>query len=540
MELLDGCAASTNGSAATAAVAPAAVGGMADSGDAAAAIDAESAVYLAANADAMYHILLDHHLTSAWLTPSVPPPHSYFPALTSLLRGELGGALATLRAAAAPVGVTEMRRAWELSESLDAFEAGVDVDPLRQVRPLSAACCVLWTAAVLRACLPPSRGALSAVQVMLARWLEGAVLFCGRAVGADGEMDAAADEEARFLAWAQQQATRTDAASRPAAAAAAPGVGPGDDADTIGGVPAAELDAAFEIALGAAPRCNCNTTCCGRWSLQPTGTPSGRAARTITCVDACCFRRAGLAPAGDASSGDEEGASDDGDSRGRRPLSDGRPEGASGHLEEDGVKPPPPAHAALQAWRDSALQWSCHLYAFAAPNTRALDTLVDLAPLYEAGAGVGYWAALLRGRGADVVAGDSCPTARAEEADERVNDYHGRIPPWTDVQKADAAATSDAGCAAHRLLHRRERIGATSAAMHLNPERQEYGLGLPETSGSGQPAMRWVAEPIAQLQLPALTTRRASCIGSERSSSATRRQCPIWRSPPCAATAAAA
>ena len=50
-----------------------------------------------------------------------------------------------------------------------------------------------------------------------------------------------------------------------------------------------------------------------------------------------------------------------------------------------------------------------HSFAFAVPNDAALDALASLSPLLEVGAGTGYWAALLRRRGADVVATDVAP-----------------------------------------------------------------------------------------------------------------------------------
>jgi len=48
-------------------------------------------------------------------------------------------------------------------------------------------------------------------------------------------------------------------------------------------------------------------------------------------------------------------------------------------------------------------------FAWAIPSASALDTIARHGPLVEGGAGRGYWAALLRGRGADIAAFD--PTA---------------------------------------------------------------------------------------------------------------------------------
>lgn len=48
----------------------------------------------------------------------------------------------------------------------------------------------------------------------------------------------------------------------------------------------------------------------------------------------------------------------------------------------------------------------CSYFAWAIPNTTALQTLLDLGPILEIGAGTGYWAYLLSKQGGDVVAYD--------------------------------------------------------------------------------------------------------------------------------------
>src|SRR3979411_2575044 len=45
--------------------------------------------------------------------------------------------------------------------------------------------------------------------------------------------------------------------------------------------------------------------------------------------------------------------------------------------------------------------WCVRRYAFAVPTDAALATLGRYAPIVELGAGTGYWAFLLRGRGVD-------------------------------------------------------------------------------------------------------------------------------------------
>jgi hypothetical protein len=68
-------------------------------------------------------------------------------------------------------------------------------------------------------------------------------------------------------------------------------------------------------------------------------------------------------------------------------------------------------------------------FAWAIPGRAALATIADAGPVVEVGAGTGYWAALLRGRGADVVATD--PAAGGANA------YHAAGPLWTDVEPVD-------------------------------------------------------------------------------------------------------
>lgn len=77
------------------------------------------------------------------------------------------------------------------------------------------------------------------------------------------------------------------------------------------------------------------------------------------------------------------------------------------------------------------------LFCWGVPNERALEVLAAHAPLVECGAGMGYWAALLRARGVDVLAFDAAPP------DKSTNEYH-RFPraPWTSVEAEDAAVAA--------------------------------------------------------------------------------------------------
>lgn len=55
----------------------------------------------------------------------------------------------------------------------------------------------------------------------------------------------------------------------------------------------------------------------------------------------------------------------------------------------------------------------CHRYAFAIPSDEALDLIAPYSPIVEIGAGTGYWAHLLRQRGAVVRAYDVRPRRRS-------------------------------------------------------------------------------------------------------------------------------
>jgi hypothetical protein len=73
-------------------------------------------------------------------------------------------------------------------------------------------------------------------------------------------------------------------------------------------------------------------------------------------------------------------------------------------------------------------------FAWAIPTDEALAVLTRHAPLLDAGAGTGYWTALLRSRGADVVACDLAPPG-----DWRANAYHRTARgTWTDVLQVSA------------------------------------------------------------------------------------------------------
>ena len=78
------------------------------------------------------------------------------------------------------------------------------------------------------------------------------------------------------------------------------------------------------------------------------------------------------------------------------------------------------------------------LFSWAIPTDAAIDVVARYAPLVECGAGMGYWTALLRGRGVDVIACDSAPPGRGAR-----NAYHRRARrAWTEVRRASSVAAA--------------------------------------------------------------------------------------------------
>jgi hypothetical protein len=72
------------------------------------------------------------------------------------------------------------------------------------------------------------------------------------------------------------------------------------------------------------------------------------------------------------------------------------------------------------------------VFAWAIPGDPALALLARYSPLLECGAGTGYWAALLAGHGADVLASDV--------AGNGANPFHGTYRPWAEVAPLDAVS----------------------------------------------------------------------------------------------------
>ena len=74
------------------------------------------------------------------------------------------------------------------------------------------------------------------------------------------------------------------------------------------------------------------------------------------------------------------------------------------------------------------------LFSWAIPTDEAIGVIARYAPLVECGAGMGYWSALLRARGVDVIACDLAPPGGKAR-----NPYHRRARrPWTEVRRASS------------------------------------------------------------------------------------------------------
>jgi hypothetical protein len=73
--------------------------------------------------------------------------------------------------------------------------------------------------------------------------------------------------------------------------------------------------------------------------------------------------------------------------------------------------------------------WCVRRYAFAIPTDAALSVLARFAPIVELGAGMGYWAHLLRRRGVDCLAFDAAPP------DQLPNPHRFSAFTWTAVER---------------------------------------------------------------------------------------------------------
>jgi hypothetical protein len=81
--------------------------------------------------------------------------------------------------------------------------------------------------------------------------------------------------------------------------------------------------------------------------------------------------------------------------------------------------------------------WCVRRYAFAIPTETALSVLARFAPIIELGAGMGYWAHLLRRRGVDCLAFDAAPP------DQLPNPHRLSAFTWTTVQRGGIEVLRD-------------------------------------------------------------------------------------------------
>jgi len=132
------------------------------------------------------------------------------------------------------------------------------------------------------------------------------------------------------------------------------------------------------------------------------------------------------------------------------------------------------------------------LLSWAIPADGALSVLSQYAPLVECGAGTGYWAALLRARGADVTASDLAPVRRT----------------WTQVRAAGAVATVKASRGRTLFLCWPPHDDDSASYAGLRAYRGELLLYLGGGQGGPTGTRRFHAElalnwsPIEQVAVP--------------------------------------
>jgi hypothetical protein len=143
--------------------------------------------------------------------------------------------------------------------------------------------------------------------------------------------------------------------------------------------------------------------------------------------------------------------------RTQRSIFHGRPPGNDGGdgmpLEEAASAPLLVRAPPWEGGDEGALEWSGmrlwveliqeparHGCGYAVPTDAALAALCALSPLLEVGAGAGYWAALLRARGADVLATDVAPP----DGDTLSNPFFARAVRGGGVERCDARAAAAA------------------------------------------------------------------------------------------------
>lgn len=107
----------------------------------------------------------------------------------------------------------------------------------------------------------------------------------------------------------------------------------------------------------------------------------------------------------------------------------------------------------VSLWRDSVREYPANFYAYASPTDQALQVIsklmesLEVEQIVEQGAGTGYWSSLLNAKLSQkkletgYEAYDISPPSPTEGSDTTIassNEYHGNIPTFMHVQKADA------------------------------------------------------------------------------------------------------
>lgn len=113
-------------------------------------------------------------------------------------------------------------------------------------------------------------------------------------------------------------------------------------------------------------------------------------------------------------------------------------------------------------------------YAWAIPDGRALDIIAAFAPLIEVGAGKGYWARLLQGRGVDIIPFDKfLPSKKAM---------------WTPVRRGGPEVLSTAHASGRALLLCYPDEAESMAAACLDHFTGEYIIHVGELVSTGTAA----------------------------------------------------
>jgi hypothetical protein len=125
-------------------------------------------------------------------------------------------------------------------------------------------------------------------------------------------------------------------------------------------------------------------------------------------------------------------------------------------------------------------------FAWAVPGDSALAAVAELGPLIDGGAGTGYWAAMLRARGVDVLAVDRIPPDGGSG-----NPHHRGARTWTRVVAMETAAAVRANPDRALLLcwpPYDDDTAGYRALLNFSGQRLAY-LGEPAGGATGTPRL---------------------------------------------------